>query len=411
MTAAPVLTFIPDLVEEHYDELQFLWAQRRNSLRSTRYTGRQLEALEDRIEGHADGMLVIGEKLGEFVDPGLRGDEEMPAFAAAFSLLRLGAPALVNRVIQAFEAANGKKLEGLRDALAHGRSAPLAGQLAALSVAAPLPVGAAAAEALAFQTLAAPTAQRLALFLRDEQPATRVAGWRVVAYCALAVPPEWYTLGLSDDDPAVKGAAATAAAWNASPTFAPYCRALAARPTPEAIEAITTFAAIATPEEYELVAAVARSAAAGPDRFRVVSAFAHPYFVDLLIKEMENADPATAVAAGTAFTAMTGRDVDSQHRGKVPADGGPPGDGFEAEFMDEPFLPDPELARKHWRELAPTLASAPRICRGIDVSRAVGREQFAALDMGARWEYCLRARLFGGWQGTPLALERYRQRA
>jgi hypothetical protein len=74
------------------------------------------------------------------------------------------------------------------------------------------------------------------------------------------------------------------------------------------------------------------------------------------------------------------------------------------------FLPDPELARKHWQELAPTLARSPRICRGMDVSQPLSREQFAALDMESRYEYCLRMRLFSGWSGTPLVLERYPQR-
>jgi len=106
---------------------------------------------------------------------------------------------------------------------------------------------------------------------------------------------------------------------------------------------------------------------------------------------------------------MTGRDVESGDRTTVGPNGKPPADEFEAEFQDEVFLPDATLARKHWQELAPTLARSPRICRGMDVSQPLTGEQVAALDMESRWEHCLRARLFAGWQGTPLVLERYPQ--
>src|SRR5687767_4431381 len=119
-TESPTLAYIPDIVEEHFEELQFLWGQRRNALRSATARQRDLRSLEERIEGHATGMLVIGDRLIEFAEPALAADGEMPAFAVTFALLRLGTPAALQQVVQAFETANGQRLEGLRDALAHG---------------------------------------------------------------------------------------------------------------------------------------------------------------------------------------------------------------------------------------------------------------------------------------------------
>jgi uncharacterized protein (TIGR02270 family) len=410
MTATPILTFIPDLVSDHYDELQFLWAQRRSALRSPRYTERELEMLEERVEAHAEGMLVIGDRIVEFVEPGLRGDDELPAFAAAFALLRLATPDALEHVASAFEAAKAAKLAGLRDALAHGPSTPLTPQLTSLFLAAAPAVGAAAGEALGLRAAIVPVAAQLERFVSAEDAIARAAAFRIVAYCAVRTPTEWYDGGLRDDDVTVKRAALEAAAWNAAPAFVPYCRALAAEPTPESIDALSLLASIAPPADYQVIAAVAANPAAGPERFRVIGSFAHPYFIDLLINEMENPDPAAAVSAGAAFFKMTGRDVESDKRTKISPDGKPPADDFEAEFQDDVFLPDPELARKHWQELAPTLGRSPRICRGMDVSQPLSREQFAALDMESRWEYCLRMRLFSGWQGTPLVLERYPQR-
>ena len=410
MTTPSQLRFVPDIVEQHYEELQFLWAQRRNALRSSAYRSRELGSLEQRIEAHVEGLLVVGEGMVDFVEPGLAGDDEMPAFAAAFVLLRLATADGQRRVIDAFATAKAKKLDGLRDALAHGTSTPLHARLASLVLSAPPPLGAAAAEALAFHSAIAPTAEHLERFIRAEEPAARAGAWRIAAYCGVSIPAEWHEAGLSEDEPEVKRAALAVAAWNAYPNLVPYCRSLAGAPNPESIEPLTLLAAISPPEEYQTIGAVAAAPGAGPGRYGVVGAFGHPHYIEWLIAEMSNPDPATAVAAGAAFFKMTGRDVESNTRVKVSPGGNPPADDFEAEFMDEVFLPDPDVARKHWQELAPTLARSPRICRGMDVSQPLSREQFALLDMESRWEYCLRMRLFGGWQGTPLVLERYPQR-
>ena len=410
MCAPARLTFIPDVVEEHYDELQFLWSQRRRALRSPAYTSRELGMLEERIEARAQGMQVIGERILDFVAPGLAGDDELPAFAAAFALLRLGTPEAAQRVADAFAVARGPKLAGLRDALASNVVPSLHQGLGALFLGSPSSLGACAGEVLAFQGSTGLETRLIERLVTSEEPAARAGGWRLAAYVGAALPPHVLESAYRDDDPTARGAALEAAAWTGSPTFAPLCRALAASPAPEVIGTLATFAALASPEEYQLVGAVAANPAAGPDRFRVIGSFGHPYFVEQLVREMEHPDAATAAAAGLAFTKMTGREVQSDRRARVPLDDAPPADAFEAEFQDEVFLPDPDLARRHWQELAPALARAPRICRGLDLSQALTGEQFALLDMESRWEYCLRARLFGGWPGSPLDLERFPQR-
>jgi uncharacterized protein (TIGR02270 family) len=409
-----MLTFLPALQEQNLDELQFLWGRRRSALRSPAYSTRALAMLEERIAGHADGLLALGDDLLTFVGAALDGEEELPAFAAASALLRLGTPAARRRVLDVFASAAGPRLDGVRDALAHAPMAsvqPLLPQLTALMTAAPARVTAvAAAEVLVFHGAAAPDRAYVERFVRDADPALRARGLRLAAYTGSALPADVYETGFRDDDAAVKRAALAAAAWNAYPGLVAYCRSLAVAPTPEAIEPLTLLAAVSPPEEYQTIGAVAAAAEAGPGRYGVAGAFGLPHYIEWLTAEMSNPDPASAAAAGRSFTKMTGRDVESNTRVKVSPDGKPPADDFEAEFMDEVFLPDPDLARKHWQELAPRLARSPRICRGMDVSQPLSREQVAALDRESLWEYCLRARLFSGWQGTPLVLERYPQR-
>jgi uncharacterized protein (TIGR02270 family) len=397
MTAAG--TFIPKIFEEHLETAGLLWASRRMAIKSREYMAADILDLEEVIEAHVEGLIAAGDDSLPLLEAELSGADPLRAFAAAFALLRVGTPEATRLVLEAFAEAKEAKLDGLRDALAHGPAASLAPQLTSLFLVAPAPTATAAGEVLAFHGMLKPSVEQLERLARADESVARTGAWRLAAYCGVALPAEWYAAGLRDDI-GVKRAVLETAAWSGSPGFYPYARSLAATPAPETLDAIALFAAIATPEEYQLIGAVAATPAAGPDRFRVIGSFGHPYFVPFLIDAMAKNDPSAASAAA-AFEKMTGHSVASKLVKQDAADGEVP----EAEFV-----PDPESARIAWQEFAPRLAHVPRIARGMDVSQPLSREQFAALDMESRYEHCLRARLFSGWQGTPLVLERYPQR-
>ena len=406
-----MLTFIPDIAEEHYEELQFLWSQRRNALRSSAYTMREMGMLEERIEAHTQGLLVLGAHLLGLVEPGLAGDDELPAFAAAHALLRLGAADALTRVREAFVSAEGRKLVGLREALAHGPAQPLLPLLQQLFTSAPPPLAAAAGEVLAFHRAFLPSAEQLVPLARDEHPAVRLSAWRLATYWALAMPPAVYETGLHDDDPTVQYAAFEAAAWSGYPGWVAYCQTRAAEPSPEGVEPIATLAAILPPQESQTVARLSSTLAFGPTRHRIAAAFGHPVMIDFLLQEMESPDPATAAGAGAAFGQMLGFAVESGRRATVPPPNGAQPDEFEAEFLEEVNLPDAPKARQHWEKVRPQLAHASRIAHGLDVSTGITRETFGLLDMQSRRGLCLRARLTLGWTGTPLVLEQFPLRA
>jgi hypothetical protein len=217
--------------------------------------------------------------------------------------------------------------------------------------------------------------------IKNDDAAARASGWRIVAYCRSSLPDERYEAGLADDDETVLPAVRQAAAWNAAPAFFSLCRLVAAAPSADSLETLVTIAAIAPPTDYKAIEAIAASPAVGPDRFRVVGAFGHPYFIDHLIREIERTDSDAVPSAFAAFTKMTGETVKT---------------------ADE--------ARRAWRALAPQLAHAARICAGMDISGAVERSAFRRLDRESAWEFCLRARLTTGWPGTPATLEHFPQR-
>jgi uncharacterized protein (TIGR02270 family) len=406
-----VLTFIPDIAEEHYEELQFLWSQRRNALRSSAYTMREMGMLEERIEAHTQGLLVLGDHLLELVAPGLDGDDELPAFAAAHTLLRLGTPDAVGRVRDVFVRSDGKKLDGLREALAHGPAQSLMPLLQQLFTSAAPPLAAAAGEVLAFHRAFLPSAEQLVPLARDEHPTVRRTAWRLATYWALGMPAAVYETGLHDDDPAVQQAAFEAAAWSGYPGWVAYCQTLAAQPSPKGVEPIATLAAILPPQESQTVTRLAATPAFGPTRHRIAAAFGHPTMIDFLLQEMESTDPPTAAGAGAAFGKMLGVTVDSGRRATVPPPDGEAPDEFEVEFLDEVNLPDVPRARQHWEKARPQLVHAVRIAHGLDVSAGMTRETFGLLNMQSRRELCLRARLTLGWTGTPLVLDQFPLRA
>src|SRR5690348_7200620 len=223
-----MLTFIPDIAEEHYEELQFLWSQRRNALCSSAYTMREMGMLEERIEAHTQGLLVLGDHLIDVVAAGLNGEDELPAFAAAHALLRLGTPEALARVREAFVGAEGARLDGLRQALANGPAQLLVPLLQQLFISAPPPLAVAAGEVLAFHRALQLKPEQLVPLLQDENPAVRRGAWRLATYCAVPVAPSLYDAGLRDEEVSVQSAALGAAAWNGYPGWVAYCQTLAA---------------------------------------------------------------------------------------------------------------------------------------------------------------------------------------
>lgn len=406
-----MLAFIPDIAEEHFDELQFLWTQRRQALHSSAYTMREMAHLEERIEAHLQGLLVLGPHLGDFVAAALASSDSMAVFAAAYALLRSGTAEALQRVRNALLEAEGKRLDGIREALAHGPAQPLISLLQSLFVSAPPPLAVAAGEALVFHRALQALPEQLSPLLRDEAPAVRRGAWRIAAYAGMAIAPALYDIALGDDDPDVRTAALTAAAWSGYGGWLTYCRALADAPAPDGVRAIAMLAAVLPPQEYRAVTALAALPAFGPDRHQIAAAFGHPVMIDFLLTEMESADPATAAGAGAAFGRMLGVPVESGRRATLPPPNGEAVDEFEAEFLDEVQLPDVPRAREHWERVRPQLAHATRVAHGLDVSAGINRETFGLLDMASRRELCLRARLTAGWSGTPLILEQFPMRS
>jgi len=408
--ASPVLTFLPDLLEEHLEEIQFLWPMRDRGLRSPRMTMRDMHNFETRIDAHVDGSLVPGDDALPFIDRLLDPDDEMAAFAATFVLLRHGSDAARSRVQSALASAKGKRLAGITRALQMGQGGALMDDIGAAFRGDDPARAVAAAEALCYHVRWKGSHDRLLAFLSDESPDTKRAGWRVVANLAIPVEPKAYAAAMRDEDAGVREAALLAAAWTGVPGALSIARAAAARPAKAELPAYRLLAALGEPGDLPAIQRLVQAPELGPDRFALAAAFGSAALAPLLLDALASADARTAVAAGDAFARLTGADLGPGERVTLPPEDGHEPDEFETEFLDDATLPDPVKANAHWKRVGGSMATMTRAAHGRDVTSAIPPDAFSWLDMQARYEWWMRARFRGSWAGTPMQLEVFPQR-
>jgi hypothetical protein len=216
---------------------------------------------------------------------------------------------------------------------------------------------------------------------------------------------------MRDDDVLVQREAVWSAVWARVPGILALARTSGANPNPAQSDLHRVLAIVGTREDRTRVEQLSRNVALGAPaiRFALIGAFGHPSHVEVLIERMGDADPATAIAAGQAFTRIFGVDVSSGEMGTLPP-AEPTGDAaLDEEFAEEAPLPDPARARSVWSEMQPPLAGAEKICRGVDVSRGTTADQLSTFDLASRWDMAARNRFYGIPGPSPIDLARFPQ--
>ena len=403
-------TFLPDLLEEHLEEIQFLWPIRDRGLRSPRMAMRDIRNFENRIDAHVDGALVPGEDAYPFIDPLLEADDEPAAFTATFVLLRHGTEKALSRIRQALPAATGKRLTGIARALQIGRADALLNDLGTIFRGDDVARAAAAAEALCYHVRWKGSHDRLLDLLSHDDPSLKRTGWRVVANLAIPTEPKQYAAAMRDEDLGVREAALNAAAWTGVSGTLNIARAAAASPSKENLAAYRLLAALGEPADLRVIQQLLAIPELGPDRFALAASYGHPALAPLLLDSLTSSNKRDAIAAGEAFMRLTGADLGPGEQVTLPPEDGSEPDEFEKEFLDTGTLPDPAKARAHWDRIAASVAPLTRMAHGRDVSTSIPPDAYSWLDMQARYDWWMRARFRGSWSGTPMQLEVFPQR-
>ena len=390
MAAVPA-RYIPELLEIHAEELEYLWGQRRTALTSPEYTLRDFVDLNGRIEAHVQGLLAVPQALPELLCPILESDERDAVFAAAYSLLRLDDAAGVSRVLDALAVAEGPRLAGLCDALImcpnQRTMAPVEAQFAGNHQERSVAAGAVLANRRRLES----GSPRLGALLKSDDPQTARTAWRIVPLvdtreASVARP---FEAAIRDGAPPVRGAAFTAAAWTGQPWMLELVRRLSASGDRIALDWL---AVLGTTEDLPFMLRCRRSQVLGKDRCPVLARYGHPQMIELSLEWMEDDDPAMAEAAGAAFTRMTDLDVRGErHHMTLTGDA----DDFAREFAPEVWLPDSKRARALWEQNKSRWQSGSRWCRGFDLTFACSPEVLGQLDLESRWEVGARAAVAG----------------
>ncbi|MEX2208176.1 MAG: hypothetical protein WEF50_18280 [Myxococcota bacterium] len=213
-----------DIVEEHFEELDFLWELREGVIFAPDWNLDELAELEERAEAHLDGLRLAELHAVDVARPQLAGEHTSGATAATFVLMETGDPELMAEVVTALEGADAPARDGIRLGLRHSRIDAIESRLYELAASAAPPVRAAAADVLAFHRLAAPPLDAL---LVDDLEQTRALAWGAHGRLARARQRAPLVAALADESPAVRRAALEAAARCALANLSEICRVAA----------------------------------------------------------------------------------------------------------------------------------------------------------------------------------------
>ncbi|HFE37426.1 MAG TPA: hypothetical protein ENK06_03265, partial [Gammaproteobacteria bacterium] len=86
MQQTPVLN---NIVEQYADEIAFLYTQRQNALSSPVYYLDEIQALENRLIAHLEGLKLGGVIGWEYCEENLQFEQAGELFAAAFSAVHM----------------------------------------------------------------------------------------------------------------------------------------------------------------------------------------------------------------------------------------------------------------------------------------------------------------------------------
>jgi len=382
-----------DIVEEHLDEAAFLYQLWEQSLRSPKYTLREIaEGPEERMLAHLDGLVVGGSRVAQkLLIPSLASDEPGLVFAAAYALLASEdgdflAPVLeaLTRVepepkaslLRAMELVPGARLEIRWVELAAERG-PLQADLALVLVARGVDPG------QSLDSLAG--SSDTALRTRVLQLGPRVPGCLTLARVEEA---------LSSPDELVRSAALTAAALLRARNSAPVIR--------ETVKELGTgFASaavlLALSGDESAVAALVpalRVPTRAADAALALGFTGRTTAVDVLVSLLDDAK--LAALAAESISAITGVPIAKElSRPPSPWDPDQEDDG-DVPSAPEVDLPQPEPAalRSWWKTHAPSLDRRGRLVGGLphgaeQVLRALesgpaNRRHWLAVDLAMR---------------------------
>jgi uncharacterized protein (TIGR02270 family) len=174
------MEFLPDILEEHLEEADFLYTQRRTALEDDDYNLLELAEMEERLLAHIDGLVIAGDEGWNLLEERLASDDEGEAFVAALTALASGNTERREELLKVFAAAKRENLAGLKAALCLFGAGETTEPLRALMAEAETETATAILEILAFHRKGLSAREVESVLASDENP-IRCAGLQTAA--------------------------------------------------------------------------------------------------------------------------------------------------------------------------------------------------------------------------------------
>jgi uncharacterized protein (TIGR02270 family) len=387
-----------DVIQEHFEELDFLWEQRERVIFARDWNLRELAALEERADAHLDGLRIGDEHAVNIARPGLVSDESGAATAAAFTLLRMDNAALAGEVARAFEESGRDAQAGIRIALRHSDVGRVTHAVERLAASGDALTRAAATDVLAFHRL--PRPRGLEDLLRHSDRAIRRLAYAALGRFGGPMEKDDLETAVNDDDGPLRGIALDAAARLGFRDLSAICRDAALGTTNATPDALAFLGVIGDPESIDILTARVQDVAMAAAALAGLGCMGKVSAIPLIIEAM--AEPTRTKAAGAAFVRITGATEISSKRPLPPAPGL---DEDERDLRDQLFPNDPDRAASYWKKYRDRFAPEGRWQAGVDVSREPLGRAFNMLPLQIRRDVYRAERLRNPAKTPDLELE------
>ena len=380
----------PDIVEEHFDELDFLLELRDRVICSEKWTLPLLAAHEGRVEAHLDG-LRLSELHG--VDLALARIEEGDTYAAAAASLVLEATGEGEHrqaILDALRGGPPESLMGILTALRHRDLGPFRRDLEDLNADADPLRAATAASLLAFSRM---PAKNLDVLSGHESSEVRVLAMGAAGRLGELYQRE-IAAGVEAPNLEVRRAALEAAARLGVSGLIRHCRAASARDPDPDPEAVYFVGVLGDRSDLPLLESLLSNPDLGAVATAALGALGLVEGVPLLLDLM--GDDTLGVPATAAYKRITGAD-DVEGEKPYP----PP----EEEDETDDLPPDPEKALADWESRKSSMVSGVQWQRGIAIAPDRFPLDVPDLTLQARKDIYLRQRAYYGSSIPDLELE------
>lgn len=389
--------FYPDVLEEFFEELDFLWSQREAVVFASDWTLRDLAELEERAEAHLDGLRLSGADGIDLARPSLRGEEQGPATAAAFVLMEGRRPDLDAEIVRALVEAEAPAKEGIGIALRHTDAPRIAQELRRLATEHDPLTRSIAVDILAFHRLGPPPPRLFDLFAFPD-PAVRARACAAAGRFGGPWGPDDLQAALDQEDAGVRWAAIHASARLGMPGLQGMLRGAAARTDAVVPEAIEFLGALGDPSDLQILRGLLARPASRSAALAALGASGQVAAVPQILEAIK--DPAVAVPAGKAFLRISGA-LGTESAEPLP----PPAhlSQEEREFHEPQITVDPEKARAWWERDKGRFEPAGRWQCGLEIGREPLGPRLDLLPLAYRRDACFAACTSAG--GPPRTLE------